>query len=746
MSSPRLAYILLAGLCLHSARCAPLEDFVRAIYRPAQAADIALSPDGEWVAYSDHERGKLSIYLMPVGRTQRKLKIAVQDDRPIALSKEKIPASLRFLAWASPTRLVFAPTPYEAGLNTIAPIFAVSIDGSAPKTLAEADDFVAAMDSSRPSMIDNPAVQMRATSSRLVNRDTDIVGFAPGHRESLLVRARGLPVPPPLIPIPTSLFAINVTTGEKKLVAKEVANGKYLPDLAGNLRLLYHEPLRSPTRSFRLKKTGILDRWATLDETVGGTIAKSFIVTPENYFGERAFPLGFDLNPDVLYYASNIGRDTYGLYALDVRTKQRTPFAIEEPGADLAQFEPDGSNGLIFDELTGQFVGVRIGSGTRRTHWTDPELTVVQADVDRKFPQRTVEILQWDDARQRFLLRVTGATEAGRYYVFQLPENVLVEVARSRPWLRPNDLHPSTPFAFDLPSGVHLKGYLTFPRHPRINPPPLLIDFSGGPLGVPAASFHREAQVLAEMGFIVARVSHRGVSGLGLAHRNAVRDGGERMIVDEGLATIEWIAAHHAIDRKRIATIGHGPGGYLALRALQMEPNIFRCGVAIDAPLSIEEWLQSPLEPTRSLPASARRKTVRSGPEASAESALPSANFILGGAPPPPPIDFMQEARRAFLFGGTAKWASVLSSPETLTKPVMLIVNQRDDSVIAVQNASLRSKLSRLGTAPEFIQTEIPKEVFLPGSHAKKFRQMSEFFNLNLYDFGVKVGPTKELK
>ena len=34
----------------------------------------------------------------------------------------------------------------------------------------------------------------------------------------------------------------------------------------------------------------------------------------------------------------------------------------------------------------------------------------------------------------------------------------------------------------------------------------------------------------------------------------------------------------------------------------------------------------------------------------------------------------------------------------------------------------------------------------LPGARAKAFRQIEEFFNLNLYDFDVRVGPTKEVK
>ena len=114
--------------------------------------------------------------------------------------------------------------------------------------------------------------------------------------------------------------------------------------------------------------------------------------------------------------------------------------------------------------------------------------------------------------------------------------------------------------------------------------------------------------------------------------------------------------------------------------------------------------------------------------------------------PPPPPVNFEWEIQRAFLTGGSAKLTSVLDQPETLSKPVMLIVNGAQDSTIAGQNTSLRSKLSRLGYAPEFFQNEISGGSDLPSERTKMFRRIGEFFNLNLYDYRVKVGPTKEIK
>ncbi len=224
-------------------------------------------------------------------------------------------------------------------------------------------------------------------------------------------------------------------------------------------------------------------------------------------------------------------------------------------------------------------------------------------------------------------------------------------------------------------------------------------------MGRPIADFHPDAQALAEMGFIVARINHRGGDGFGVKHRSAIHAGIDRIPLDDALAAIEWIAQHHPIDRKRIATFGRGLGGYLALRALQLEPAAFRCAVALEAPLAL---------PIR----------------------------------PPPPINFLQEAKRAFLARGNQLRAesSVLRIAEQITKPVMLIVDPGRDSTIVAQNAELRSRLKRRDEVVEYLEVGSGFNENIPSARAKLFREMEEFFNLNLYDYKVKVGPTREIK
>src|SRR5690606_11503240 len=70
-------------------------------------------------------------------------------------------------------------------------------------------------------------------------------------------------------------------------------------------------------------------------------LAAGFAATRETLLDERSSPLGFGADPNVLYYASNVGRATFGIYALDLRSGARTEFSVEDPNLDLARPQGD---------------------------------------------------------------------------------------------------------------------------------------------------------------------------------------------------------------------------------------------------------------------------------------------------------------------------------------------------------------------------------------------------------------------
>ncbi len=722
-----------------------LEERAAALYRPFQAERVTLAPDGKHLAYTRNESGQLLVVIVDVDNPTLRTSVKLSEDRTLKFSKEKDPARLRYLRWITPKRLVMVLTeevfelpvagepgelPKESGWKFVSPIWAIDADGSNSKKLADGSDFAMSINLVPPPP---PGLPPDVTIARHINA----VGRLAGDSDHILIEALGMPaLSREMSPIPTSLFKVNIHTGKSTVVTEEIGEGRHLYDWQGRARILYQQPQNLLTREFAHQppKGG---RWRAPGSANTGSLPKDFTLSPDNYFGTRAFPLAFDFDAKVLYFASNAGRDTFAIYGLDTTTGQRTSLAIEHPHFDLAPLEPPfPGSPLVFDETHQQLVGVRATGVTPFTAWVDPELAEVQRALDRKFPRRVVEVLEWDDDRRRFLLRVSGGSDVGRHFVYRRAENVLVEFLRRAPWLRSGDLHETTPFEFDTPEGVHLTGYLTHPRTPRLNPPPLVICF---PAGFPAQAqpdFDADAQMLASLGFLVMRVNHRGVVGFGARHRDAIQQGIDRVPIDDALATAEWVAKRYKFDRRRIAAMGEGFGGYLALRALQLHPSTFRCAISLNAPMDLEVWLQRAAQDDATLD---KNFSERGG------AGVGEIGFL---GSEPRKFDFTREAHHAFFRRNSTSLAdaSVLRAVAALTKPVFLIVTSQRPAEIGSGNSQLRSKLRSLGRAPDYLEVQQDYVLRLPAARAKAFRRIEEFFNLNLYDYKVDVGEMKAIK
>jgi acetyl esterase/lipase len=209
-------------------------------------------------------------------------------------------------------------------------------------------------------------------------------------------------------------------------------------------------------------------------------------------------------------------------------------------------------------------------------------------------------------------------------------------------------------------------------------------------------------------------LNHRSVAGVKAGDLTALRTAVDRVSVDDVRMAIEWIAARQPdrpFDRSRVATLGRGFGGYLAVRALQLQPELFRCGVAIDAPMDLHPWL---------------RAQQTSG-------APPAAN-----AAPDIPV--------ALIDHESADWQklSVLDQAESLTNPVFFLVEPGRRPAIDVSTDQLRDRLRDMGRTPGHLQLDPGFAAGRPASRATVYRKIDEFLKLQLHPHEVKIGQATE--
>ncbi|MBL9200587.1 MAG: hypothetical protein JNL39_08775 [Opitutaceae bacterium] len=483
MRPPRLSCLAVSACVSTLASAASLEDRLELLSRPPIGKLLALSPDGHRVAYTTQTATDTQIVMVNVEQPDQRRIITVESaPEGTAAAENRTPVELRFLRWASNTRLVYAPVvrevplppitdkqgrtlPNPDGPTVIAPIMATDADGRQRGTLVDARDFQEAPEDARRTLADflrSPIEMSKRRKDEPVRwrmPRLEVLGFFPRDRDQLIVGTHGA----------------------------------------------YSLPMR---------------------------------------------------------------------HLVDIRTGHVQAFGEDWPA-------PPGEP-QVYDWHRLKVVGERRDAALPATAWHDADLEKLQRMLAAKFPRRAVEILDWSETRARVLLRVTGGTDPGRVFVYQRTEDVAVEIMRRAPWLTGKPLHETRHFEFAAADGATLSGWLTWPEKAAA-PPPLVLVFPPRIPGPAHPAFDPEAQVFADLGFAVARLNPRAIAGARPADEPAPGDAFDRVAVADGRAAIDWLAARpaRAIDRGRVAALGRGLGARLAGHAVQLEPAVFRAGVAI---------------------------------------------------------------------------------------------------------------------------------------------------------------------
>jgi dipeptidyl-peptidase-4 len=130
------------------------------------------------------------------------------------------------------------------------------------------------------------------------------------------------------------------------------------------------------------------------------------------------------------------------------------------------------------------------------------------------------------------------------------------------------------------------------PTRPEVDPPPCVVWVYGGPHAqyVKRAwemTAHPLRQYLARAGAAVVVVDNRGAANRGIGFEACLRGRLGDVEVADQAAAVRQLAERGEIDASRVAITGGSYGGFMVLRAMAAEPDLFRVGVAV-APVT--DW------------------------------------------------------------------------------------------------------------------------------------------------------------
>lgn len=497
----------------------PPELPVETFFRKPTFASLSFSPDGKAIALLQSINNRLNLVVLDLATMKKTLITNLKDQDVDAYT------------WATRDRLLFV---LDTEGDEFYGFYIIGRDGKGYRELSG-------------------TAKKQMESGKVSGRTVRLFADIPAEPDQVLVLENARY---PLFP---DVYRINLKTGGKVMTTVNPGNVTgWIADRAGVVRIGYVQEVGKISIIYR---DGPDHAWETI-HTRGP-------LDPE------WTPLGFDGDNRTLFVSSGEGRRTNALYRYDTAERRLDPAPV------FADDTYDVGN-LIYSESRRRVLGVAIQRDKPFTHWFDPADAQIQAAVDAALPGYRNAIAEATPDGNTLLVHSYSDREPGVYYLVNLKERKLQEIAVTREWIDPTLMAPMQPIEFKARDGLTLHGYLTLPvgRDPKNLP--LILNPHGGPYGPRDTwGYNPEIQFLANRGYAVLQVNFRGSGGYGLPFEKAGyrKWGGEMQ--DDLTDAVKWAIAQGYADPKRIGILGGSYGGYAVMAGLAFTPELYSAGVNI---------------------------------------------------------------------------------------------------------------------------------------------------------------------
>lgn len=352
------------------------------------------------------------------------------------------------------------------------------------------------------------------------------------------------------------------------------AAASYLAD-GGEIRIMGSQPVRGRTGL----DAGRTDYFYRLQ---GASSWQSFSSFDAD--GEGMLPIAIDGAINAVYVLKKLdGRQALYLVKLDGTMASELVYANPRVDVDNVVRVSRGS----------RVIGVTFAEEKRRTVYFDPEYEALARSLGRAIPN--LPLIDFVGASQdnRTLLIHAGAdNDPGRYFIFNRANNNLNAIILVRPELENVRLASVRPVTYPASDGTSIPGYLTLPPNAEGRNLPAVVLPHGGPSARDEWGFDWLAQYLANQGYAVLQPNYRGSAGYGDAWLQSNGFQGWRTSIGDVTAGARWLASQGIADVNRLAIVGWSYGGYAALQAGVVDPDLFKAIVAI-APVTDLQQLRN---------------------------------------------------------------------------------------------------------------------------------------------------------
>ncbi len=354
----------------------------------------------------------------------------------------------------------------------------------------------------------------------------------------------------------TSVYRVDSHSGTRVQVESFPDDVAVSADNTGLARVNYREDLGG--RQIVQYRPTPTSPWTPMPAALAG---KSFAVW------------AFDRDNNIAYAQISDKGEAAQLYRVDLAAGTRERIA-GLPDREIAGIERAG--------LLGPPVVVTYAAGKPKVDYLDPKSAWAQlhAGLMKAFPGQMVSFLDITKDEKKILFATYSDRNPAAYYIFDRTTNAPSLLFKSREWIDPALMSPTSSIEFKNRSGDSLYAFLTIPQG-KPGPHPLVVMPHGGPFGISDAwGFDDDAQFLASLGYSVLQVNYRGSGQRGDTFMESGYKQWGTGIQDDIADGVKFVISQGLADAGKVCIYGGSFGGYSAMMNPLRNPGMYKCAIA----------------------------------------------------------------------------------------------------------------------------------------------------------------------
>ncbi|OQX97033.1 MAG: S9 family peptidase [Bacteroidetes bacterium 4572_128] len=243
-------------------------------------------------------------------------------------------------------------------------------------------------------------------------------------------------------------------------------------------------------------------------------------------FKENLSPIFFDFdNGDIVYAASNLGRDKAAIIKYDLSKKKEIKEIFKHPEVDVYN--------LHYSRKRKVLTSISYTTWKKQRHFLDKEVENLIKRLEKELKGYEVGITGISKDETKYMVIAYSDRSRGCYYFYDKKTDKLTKIHEIAPWLNEKELSEMKPIKYKSRDGFTINGYLSLPKgkEKAKNLPVILNVHWGGKM------------------------------------QNDLTDG------------VNWLIKKGIADKNRVAIYGASYGGYATLAGLVHTPDLYACGI-----------------------------------------------------------------------------------------------------------------------------------------------------------------------